>query len=329
MKAATVMLRALRHSAQTAGELTLRDTEIDSPGGRIRLGLDASGLPILCIPIPLHESDVEDHSSQGFRLDTIDGEFLDSSDRIAILRCTSPLVQSPFVSLCDEILQDIQVSPEFPVAGLLGVLARWRHLMAPTYNPEMTDPQLMGLLAELHVLEALVEAVGATSAAELWTGPTGARHDYMSQRCSLEVKATSTRDQFAISINGIHQLEPSGHGPLYLYAEQMERNPSADSVTDATDRLLARGVDAVWLLTNLAKVGFNWQQSEEYREVRFSTLDSRFYEVDGNFPRIVPSAFLAQTPLAHITRVEYQIDLGPLHSHGVDSLGSAIEELRQ
>ena len=190
------------------------------------------------------------------------------------------------------------------------VLERWRELFNPTRGALLGSEALVGLVAELHVLEQIA-ARSPSRAVRTWTGPDRARADFTGARAAVEVKATTGRDRLTVVIHGLHQLDQAPLEDLYLHVEQLEAIPTGgDSVPDVVSRLLSAGLDRVGLMRGLAAVGYLDSDTQAYHHLRFSVLSTRTFRVTARgFPRLVPAA-LADPGLAErVFRVTYTIDV--------------------
>ena len=58
-----------------------------------------------------------------------------------------------------------------------------------SWRGPLTESQLIGLLAELHLLEEILKEDPVLSLA-VWTGPDNSQHDFRSGLAAAEVKAT-------------------------------------------------------------------------------------------------------------------------------------------
>jgi len=117
--------------------------------------------------------------------------------------------------------------------GLIGSVLGYRTaiLSGPLFatgTSALGPSRLAGLFGELVVLERLLERRG--DAANLWTGPSGHRHDFTGVTRSVEVKTSTATEGRRVRIHGLDQLEaPSGAG-LDLVWVRVEQNASGRSV---------------------------------------------------------------------------------------------------
>ena len=298
----------LRLSEGSGGTIQIRDTDLELPGGKVAHAVE-KGRRLLLLPLAEDETAAEDDDSRGVTLTErllLDGGL---PIRFQALVCELPQLAAQFGLLCDELWDELSEHTGRPAATAQAVLERWRDLLAPRTVRLLGAEALSGLLAELHVLEQVHRAAGSTAALRLWTGPEGARHDFVGQNGGVEVKSTTTRERFTVQIHGLGQLEPPPGG-LVLYAEQVEQVPfGGDTVPDALSRLMDAGIPAHDLLSKLATLGYDGRDAEVYGHIRFRRVRQVAVEVRDPLPRLT-SADLRDPGLAdRLMSVRYSIDL--------------------
>src|SRR5262249_48865292 len=159
-----------------------------------------------------------------------------------------------------------------PAAVCSSVLERWRELFNPRRGALLGSDVLVGLLAELHVLEQIA-ARSPSRAVGTWTRPDKARADFPGSSAAIEVQAATGRRRVTVVIHGLYQLDEAPLEAVYLYVEQFETVPTGgDSVPEAVSRLLSVGVDRSGLMKGLAAVGYLDRDADAYRRIRFSVL---------------------------------------------------------
>jgi hypothetical protein len=289
--------------------LQSRETEVIVAAGAVLHALEGSRR-LLLIPLADDEVATLDDESRGVVLRPRDLVDAGTTRRFQTITCELAELNSAFETFCDEVLQALADQPDSPAQRCLEVLGRWRDLLGPRSSSLLGGNALSGLLAELHMLERIAAASKPHNCLPVWTGPGGARFDFMGHDSAVEVKATTSRDTFAVGIHGLLQLDPPPGTKLYLYAEQMELVPvDGDSVPDALDRLAVTGVPRQALLSTVALLGVLPADLESYRAVRFRTLAVRAFLVEPGFPRLVASELSDASMADRVTKVSYSIDL--------------------
>ena len=293
-----------------AAQFMTHDTGIEIGDHSVLRALDSHARPMLLVPLVAMEEDINNGGSQVVRLETHVLTIAQTAARYLLVRCDDQTLSSQFSLMVDDMLRSIGLLIDMPGTACLRVLGRWRSLLQPTSTTLMSLDGQMGLIAELHLLEAVIAEVGA-NALSLWTGADRARHDFVSKSAAVEVKSTRSRDLFAVTIHGAKQLDPPAGGPLYLYAEQMEETPAGESLPEVIERISGI-VDSVTFLDKLSAAGYRLDDASAYEDTKLGVLRRKICVVDSSFPRIGRDQLVLGSMLDHITRLDYSINIGPL-----------------
>ncbi len=309
-------------------DLTIRESDVAVAGGQVSHALDVSGRPAILIPLVEGQSVPDDAGTRGV---TIQGrELVDRGKpgQFLVVRSEEPTLDPQFSLFADDLLAALEERPDSPAAVCMTILERWQQLMAGPPSPLLSRNALAGLLAELHVLEALA-ARDPTVAVDMWCGPEGGRHDFASLHGAVEVKATTAREGFKVQIHGILQLDQPEHGSLTVFAEQLEEvHQGGDSVTDAIERLQQLEISRQGFRDRLEAIGFRSLDGGIYQKFRFSVLRRAVAAVDDNFPRIVRSSFTDSGLPDRATDISYSIDVSdwalPADANYIDPLANVL-----
>jgi hypothetical protein len=311
-------------------EFRLRDSDVTVAGGYVRHAIDSQSRRHLLVPLAADQPSIEDHGSSGVSLSGKDLEDNKGRARYIDVACEQAELRDLFSIFCDDLLDRLPGEPAAPAAVCASELDRWRELFNPKHSRLLGEESLVGLLAELHVLEQIANrAHGAVI--RLWTGPDKARADFAGNQAALEVKATTNRERATVTIHGLQQLDQASLDDVYLYVEQFERVPSGgDSVPDAVGRLVSMGVARADLLRGLSALGYSEVDRDAYRLFRFELIAARTFRAsDPGFPRLI-TASLADPSLAQrIHQVRYAIDVsdaGAIPGH-LPSIDPALDHL--
>lgn len=303
----------LRQIGAKPAEFQSRETGVEIADQPVQHAIDSQGLPLLLVPLGQEEPDIQDLNSKGVSLTTHDFPQHETLVRTLVVRCLDPRLERQFFLMVDDMVGAL--NPKVVASGTvcLQVLTRWRELFEPNQLALLSSSAQLGLLAELHVLETLIEN-SPEAGFNAWAGPSGGRHDFVTEKYSVEVKATTHRDSLTVKIHGAMQLDDNGLGNLSVYVEQMEFSPTGESLPDAIDRIAGKVVDQAALFQNLRQVGYRLEDAEGYRLSRMVVLRARLCMVDQDFPRIIAASMKQPIVLDRIERLEYAIDVGPLPS---------------
>jgi Putative PD-(D/E)XK family member, (DUF4420) len=290
--------------------LRMRDSDVTIAGGYVSHAIDALGRRHLLIPLSAEQQPIADHRSHGVSLSPRNLEDDRGLAHYIDVACEEPDLRDLFAIFCDDLLDRLEDDSAAPAPVCLSVLERWRDLFNPEGGRLLGEQALVGLLAELHVLERIASR-GPMAALRLWTGPDKARADFTGSLASLEVKATTNRERATVAVHGIQQLDQAALEDVYLHVEQFERVPSGgDSVPDAVRRLLATGLSRAELLRSLMAVGYLESDREAYELIRFQLNVTRTFRASApGFPRLVPSALTDPSLALRIHEVRYSIDV--------------------
>jgi hypothetical protein len=206
-----------------------------------------------------------------------------------------PKLIGVFTELCRDIVDSTRTGIDPARAGsiVLARIDRWRALFLAE-SAGLDRSAQRGLIGELLVLEnTLLQQLGPDEAVSSWTGPLGMAQDFrLPSGLRIEVKAIE-RDADKVLINGLNQLDGGGD-PLRLAVVRLEdtgrQAPDALTVHLLVARLRLRFADwpcALRGFENMLRfVGWDDAQESGQVVVRLVRIDE--YEVDDNFPRLIP-----------------------------------------
>lgn len=303
--------------------LRMRDSDVAVYGGYVSHAIDGMGRRHLLIPLTADQQPTADHHSHGVSLSPRDLQDDRGVSHYIDVACEAAELRDLFAIFCDDLLDRLPNDPIGPGPVCVSVLDRWRDLFNAKHGPMLGEQALVGLLAELHVLERIASR-DPVSALRLWTGPDKARADFSGTLAALEVKATTNRERTTIEVHGLRQLDQASLEDLYLYVEQFERVPNGgDSVPDAVHRLLTAGLSRADLLRNLGAVGYLESDREAYELFRFEMTATRTFRATApGFPRLVPSSLVDPDLATKIHEVRYSIDVS-----GADNIPGHLSTL--
>jgi len=307
------IFRLLGAAALRPREFLTRDSGIEVLGGDVQLAVDSQGLPVLLIPLSKEEPDISDSASRGIGIETYLLRPGEVTSRTLVVRCEDGVLVDQFARLVDHMLHALRGEPHSPGAAAMAVFERWRRLFEPSGSSLLSREAQIGLLAELHFLERLLQSDRlGQNALSAWHGPDKSRHDFVSRAASVEVKSTLAREQFLITVHGAKQLDDPAEGALFVYAEQFEEAPGGDSVSSVVERILGVVSDEYAFLDALSRCGYVVQDREAYSSFKFELVRSRVCRVDSAFPRIVSKALKDEHAMDKIQKLEYSINVSLL-----------------
>ena len=225
------------------------------------------------------------------------------------VRLRRPELSRLFSHLCDDLVEASRgCAKQDSVRFVADRIARWEQLLSRDRDELLGEEGLRGLVAELVFLKNFaIPEKGYMEAVHAWRGPLGSSHDFQFATTAVEVK--SVTEALIAVISSAEQLDSSGER-LFLSAVRLHgtTEASADSFSVAELVGSLRDVfkpDATVTADfedKLSLVGYT--NAREYENRRFVVKETRHFEIEPHFPRIVPSMLVAG-----IVSVGYGIDL--------------------
>ena len=182
----------------------------------------------------------------------------------------------------------------------------------------LSEPEVLGLIGELTILEGLASSWGWRKAVAAWIGPGGAAHDFERAGRALEVKATLGSGS-RLEISNLGQLDSTGLDDLFVVLSVHRRDDEGESLPGLVGRLrrLAAESDLVARLDGLLlQAGYSPSQADRYVQTVLKLSSLRVYRVTGDFPRL-----LVSTVPSGIAAASYAVDtarIGRFVIEGVD-----------
>ena len=244
------------------------------------------------------------------RLQSIDIYTTTSSPSYLAITLLDSSYADIFLDFCHDLITSTSChsSREDGVRSIVNRCWRWQSLLFKRGSTLLSEQQQQGLFAELFfLLHYLFPILGPTSALEVWKGPYGAFHDFVTPDIDIEVKSFRSDGLPRIKISSEHQLEVLDHKKLYLVCFSMSRDSSAGlSLTSLADQLsnsiATSNPSALDLYQSLLnEAGFSW--SHDYENSLWSIVTNLSFYIDKGFPIIARSSL----DLA-ITHVEYHLN---------------------
>jgi hypothetical protein len=275
-----------------------------------------------------HESEFTDRRSRGIEITTrilsVPGE---AEGRYLDLACADPLGFDVFDALGGDLVGALATSVEEPSVAARRLVGKWRRFWLTPPEPQLTREEQIGLFAELwFICYWLTPKAGIERAIEAWRGALGARHDFELPGYSIEVKAATSAARRAHQIHGIEQLALPGAGKLYLFSLSLREEGGAlntlPSIVHHLRDLASESDEAIVTFeTRLALSHYSSAASSEYEALRLRIVDERLYEVDGDFPRLLPSSLKEGVP-SGVGNIRYSINLSGFDEHIVASVSA-------
>lgn len=245
-------------------------------------------------------------------------------------RGTDRAFRRPFLSLCEDLLLDMDRGGVRPEDAAYRTCARWQRFWTADDDALPSIEWIRGLIGELLFLERLSVTLGA-AAVNAWTGPEGRDHDFQAlTRIAFEVKVSSVVP-YLVECN-LNQLDETLFDELYLVCYFATRAAEGETITGVVSRIenlfLEDDATTETFLARLAQTGYRRQKRADYEAIRLQVQGPAFFRVDAAFPKITTASFRA--PLdARVRGVRYNLQLVGVESLPADSpaIASAIAKL--
>jgi hypothetical protein len=299
------------------------------PSGAVMVGVDTSDERHLLIPIDEHSAVRASVSGRWVRLAkrqlVVEGQLRTFAD----LSCSRPDLYDEFTVLAAEVVDAVAADVSRPVDAVNAVLSDWRELLRALASGRLDRGAVIGLYAELAVLEWVVH-LDPRRRIDCWTGPTGGRHDFQRRAVALEVKGSTARRGRPVIVHGLDQLEAPPEATLYLAWNRLEVGVDrGDSLHDIVGRLSNVVVDPIDFEHRLREIGYDLDFDDVHARPLFTVLETRFYRVDGDFPRLTRTNLVGGDVPRGVVAVTYEIDLtgdvpAVLPDHEVEAVLSAL-----
>ena len=217
-----------------------------------------------------------------------------------------------FLDLCNDLISSTRQSTtrEEGLANLVNRCWRWQSLLYRKGSPLLSLQEQQGLFAELSFLsDHLIPSLGLSRSLEMWQGPYGSYHDFVSPPTDIEVKSFRAFGTPKIRISSEHQLEHPLDKTLYLACYSLAHDQTAgcsiSSKAEQISSLLAGSAPAICGLfySLLEEAGFSW--THNYENSKWTIQSLLCYKVRNGFPSINRSSLDSA-----IVHAEY--DLNPL-----------------
>ncbi len=302
------MLRSVaEEGTESAGFLT-EATGTTLSAGAVRLGVSSEHQSAMLIPASRTDKIDEAQKSAFISLSKVSLVVDGSRAEFINVSCDEPELIEVFAKVVGDILQRIELGRS-SMTAIDEALREFRRLLRlPSAKaPDITV--VAGLVGELIVLIELLEQDGRAWSG--WHGPASDRHDFRAGGVSVEVKASLGADGRKVHIHGIKQLEDSPDSTLILKQVRLEPDPAGNlNVPELARRAMQLASEPESVQAKLLDLGFSEAVAEGWGYHTFRKFDETAYQVSEEFPRLVPDLLNRPWPLAGVSEVSYELDLG-------------------
>lgn len=211
------------------------------------------------------------------------------------VRLTRPRFADMFATLVDDVVFHVArtTAEAAAIHALIDRLERWQSFLKRHAAEGLNDESQQGLYGELCFLgRYAMPRLGVRAALCSWKGPIGSSQDFQTPSVSVEVKAASGKQHQKLTISNERQLDSTGSGVLLLFHLSLDvRDGAGESLPArvAATRVMVEAdpIAAAEFERLLFEAGYLDCHSQTYESRGYTVRETNFFEVRGDFPRIV------------------------------------------
>lgn len=216
--------------------------------------------------------------------------------RLLMLLSDQPGLFEEFTYICVSFLEKVLDSESHQ--EILENPISWWHTMKELVGNTNIEQQSYSILAEMLSYFFLLKSGYKVS----WVGPFGGSIDLESTDGNYEVKSTTARYGSKVTINGQYQLRADN-----LLFCRFEPSLYGISIQDMVEKLIGLNVKESDIELVLTKCGY--PIGSEIRSKKYRLIQMVKYEINENFPRIVPESFKNDQLPMNISELNYKVNL--------------------
>jgi len=193
-------------------------------------------------------------------------------------------------------------------------------------KPRISEEKQIGLVGELLVFRALLDAFDEHAVIDWWLGPLAEEHDYAFPAFDAEVKTTLGESRTHV-IHGAGQLDPSPGRPLWLVSVQITRaggDPNGAGLPGLVEEIRQRLTSTRdRFVRRLTSEGWDDDDVAMYPTTYVLRTRPAAYLVDDDFPAVTPGRLQSVVPHSNlVSDVTYRVDVS---GRVVGSPGSPLD----
>lgn len=262
----------------------------------------------------LNKTDINDPKVNGLQFQLATYRFENGETRQFIdLICSISGYLEEFSEVVKEISKEILEDKVLPIKAFNKVINNWISFWSVQKKETLSEEEQIGIICELITLNKLCK-INPVNALKTWTGPLGDKHDFNFSNWNFEVKGTRKLKRIH-TINGIDQLNQPRNKRLAFISFQLTTSHNEHSINLPVliETLIKNHFEDKPDLTVrfnelLAAAGYNPVHAIEYKKFNVEVIDSTFFEVDENFPKLT-SNMLNEPLNMRVSSLRYDISL--------------------
>ncbi|MDU6823609.1 PD-(D/E)XK motif protein [Intestinibacter bartlettii] len=238
------------------------------------------------------KSDFPRWKGMKYKFDSIKDDLVDYSDFI-IFEQTQEDKNHIFEMIMYDLLKNIAQIKKYDSieCTIKSLLYKWKKFFNIQSDGVMSDIKQQGLYSELIVLKKLISIYGR-NALNYWSGYNGETHDFYIKNNAIEVKSSSKKAPYKVTISSEYQLDDTDiSGELFLTFFAVKKSGYygknlPDIVNEIEELLLDKEQDIDKFREHLFEYGYLYNYPELYNNY-FSVRKNLSYKVEKLFPRIL------------------------------------------
>lgn len=310
------LLDARKAEGSSAIDMPSIETNTTVSAGSIRLAIADDTFCAVLLPVSISDSAESDQISELVTVRPITLGLEGKAMRFLEVRCEDEHLNEVFARVVGDILRRVE-SGTGTHKAVDEALKEFRRLLHKQRVSSIDEKTIVGLIGELltliEVIEVNPDGLGG------WHGPDSDRHDFRAGPVTIEVKTSLGADGNRIHINGMKQLEYSDNESLLIRHIRIEPDPDGTlTVPDLAAGAAALLTDQILLDEKLKKLGYTADTREGWQTKRYKRIGASTFEVKDGFPRLIPAILNKEWPLAGVSSVSYEVDLGAASGFKLD-----------
>ncbi|MDZ7578429.1 MAG: PD-(D/E)XK motif protein [Candidatus Nanopelagicales bacterium] len=224
--------------------------------------------------------------------------------------CLDPALNGTFGTVADDLVAEMRHDSGDALNAVKRTLRKWKWFWSVD-SSGLSAEGALGLFGELWFLDRWAPF---PEAVEVWLGPTGSRHDYVSRTVSVEVKATRARSDGPVRhrITSLEQMDDPETGVLFLFSLSVTPDANAANslpeLIETVRRRLRGKVDLLSVVDQrLSEAGWTPAAAKRHSQP-MRIIREELYQVGEGFPRLTHRSFPSGLPVG-IDQVLYTLDL--------------------
>lgn len=222
---------------------------------------------------------------------------------LLILRCDAPDLRDEFSTICYHFVDPGNQGCNRK--SLLNNPEDWWNKWKRLLGNRDKEAEAYSLLGELLTLVFLQKR----GLSPKWLGSQGSVQDIQTDNCNYEVKSTTKRYGYEVTINSIYQLKNKDH-ELKLVFCRFEKSEVGLDLNSVIASLVSLGYSEVVLEERMKSIGL--ERGCTARKKKYRLIEMKMYRIDDSFPAITEKSFKGDVIPKSILRINYSVDLSGL-----------------